>query len=91
MRIGIDLGGTKIEAIALDDNGEQGMRHRVATPQGQYRETIDALVELVEVLEAEHGRAGSIGVGTPGAISSTSGLIKNANSVCLNGQALKTV
>jgi len=89
MRIGIDLGGTKIEGIALDDAGSTLLRRRVATPQGDYRATIAALAALVGVIEAQTGRHGSVGVGMPGALSRVSGRVKNANSTCLNGQPLQ--
>jgi len=86
MRIGIDLGGTKIEGLALADDGVELARRRVATPWGEYEATLDAIVELVHALEAEAGEKGSVGVGTPGAISPATGLFKNANSVFLNGR-----
>lgn len=89
MRIGIDLGGTKIEIIALDDDGRTLARRRVATPQGDYARTLEAVVGLVAAVEGELGRRGTVGVGTPGALSRHSGLIKNANSTCLIGQPLK--
>lgn len=88
MRIGIDLGGTKIEIIALDDAGNTLARRRVATPQGDYAATLQAVAGLVEAVETELGRRGTVGVGTPGAVSKASGLMKNANSTCLNGQPL---
>ena len=86
MRIGIDLGGTKIEALALDDAGVEIGRRRSATPQGDYEGL--AMVEHVTALESETGRRGSIGVCMPGAESLATGLIKNANSVCLIGKPL---
>lgn len=89
MRIGIDLGGTKIEIVALDDDGRTLARRRVATPQGDYARTLEAVVGLVAAVEGELGRRGTVGVGTPGALSRHSGLIKNANSTCLIGQPLK--
>jgi fructokinase len=89
MRIGIDLGGTKIEAIALDHNGEILTRRRVDTPDSDYTGTINAIVELVSHLEIETGRTGNVGVGTPGAIQPGTGLLKNANSICLNGKPLQ--
>ncbi len=89
MRIGIDLGGTKIEIIALGDDGRTLARRRVATPQGDYARTLEAVVGLVAAVEGELGRRGTVGVGTPGALSRHSGLIKNANSTCLIGQPLK--
>jgi fructokinase len=86
MRIGIDLGGTKIEVIAFDDNGEVLFRDRVATPQEDYSGTLQVIAELVVRLERELGRQGTVGIGMPGAISPATGLVKNSNSVCLNGQ-----
>lgn len=89
MRLGIDLGGSKIEIIALAEDGRQLLRRRVATPQGDYQATLTSIAGLVEGAESELGRRGSVGIGIPGAESLTSGLIKNANSTCLIGQALK--
>lgn len=89
MRLGIDLGGTKIEIIALDDEGQEHLRHRVATPQGDYAATIGSIVQLVQESEQSLGMQASLGVGMPGAVSALNGRIKNANSVCLNGQPLK--
>jgi fructokinase len=88
MRIGIDLGGTKIEIIALDESGAALVRHRVATPQGDYRATLEAITTLVRKVEDETQRVGTVGIGTPGAISRATGLLKNSNSTCLNGQPL---
>ena len=88
MRLGIDLGGTKIEIIALDDMGKVLMRERIATPQGDYPAILAGIVELVTKAEAGFGPARSLGVGTPGTLSRLSGRIKNANSTCLNGQPL---
>jgi fructokinase len=87
MRIGIDLGGTKIEAIALGDDGAELARRRIATPR-DYAGTLDALASIVEALESETGARGTVGVGIPGAISPASGLVKNANSTWLIGQPL---
>jgi fructokinase len=89
VRIGIDLGGTKIEGIALDEAGAVLVRRRVATPQSDYRATVEAVASLVRAIESETGRQASVGVGTPGALSRVSGRVKNANSTCLNGQALQ--
>ncbi len=86
MRIGIDLGGTKIEGIVLDDEGEEIIRHRIATPQGDYPGTLQAIRGLVDYLESRTTHAKSIGIGTPGAISTATGLMKNSNSVCMNGK-----
>lgn len=88
MRIGIDLGGTKIEAIALADDGRVVLRRRVAAPRGNYAETVTAIRDLVLAVEAELGIRGSVGVGIPGTISPATGLIKNANSVWLIGHPL---
>ena len=85
IRIGIDLGGTKIEGIALDEDGNELVRDRVPTPQGDYKRTLDAIVELVGHLEQSCDDEGTIGICTPGAISPASGLLKNSNSVCMNG------
>ena len=87
MRIGIDLGGTKIEALALGSSGLELARIRIETPKG-YRETLDALVRLVERLEADVGGPASVGVGIPGAISPSTGHVKNANSTWLIGHPL---
>jgi fructokinase len=86
MRIGIDLGGTKIEALALDDAGGELYRRRIATPAGDYPATLDAIVALVRQLEDQTSQRGSIGIGMPGAISPATGLMKNANSTCLIGK-----
>ena len=89
LRFGIDLGGTKIELIALDASGQTLLQRRVATPQNDYAATVMALAELVLEAEATLGATGSVGVGTPGAISPATGLMKNCNSTCLNGRPLK--
>lgn len=88
MRIGIDLGGTKIEIVALDESGRELARRRVATPQNDYAATLAAIAQLVRDVEADLGRMGTVGIGTPGAISRATGLLKNSNSVCLNGRPL---
>ena len=87
MRIGIDLGGTKIEAVALDRAGGERFRKRVASPRGDYDGTIEAIAGLVDAAEAAAGPA-TVGIGIPGAISPATGLIKNANSTWLNGRSL---
>jgi fructokinase len=87
MQIGIDLGGTKIEAIALDANTPVAIRRRVATPR-DYPGTLDTIAGLVAAIEAETGRTGSLGVGIPGVVSRTTGLVKNANSTWLIGRPL---
>lgn len=89
MRIGVDLGGTKIEIIALDDGGAPLLRHRVATPSGDYHGTVRAIVDLVQAVEHELARQGTIGVATPGAVSLKTGLMKNCNSTALNGRPLE--
>ncbi len=88
MRIGIDLGGTKIEGIVLDDAGTECARLRVDTPQGSYDDTLQAVAALVRDLEGSVGGRCRIGIGHPGAISPATGLIKNANSTRLNGHPL---
>ena len=88
MRIGIDLGGSKIEAVALGPGGVELARRRMPTPQGDYDGTVRAVASLVAAIEAEAGRRGSVGIGMPGAISPATGLIKNANSTCLIGHRL---
>ncbi|MBT5039410.1 MAG: ROK family protein [Rhodospirillaceae bacterium] len=80
MRIGIDLGGTKVEAIALGDDGATLSRRRVATPRGDYEATLAAISDLVQTIEDELDMRASVGVATPGAISPESGLLKNSNS-----------
>ncbi len=88
MRLGVDLGGTKIEIIALDDSGDELLRHRVATPKGDYDATLQAIAQLVRDAEVELGQRGSVGIGTPGALSRATGRLKNSNSVVLNGQPI---
>jgi len=89
MRIGIDLGGTKIEAIALDNSGNELFRQRVATPQGEYEKILQAIKQLIDDVEKGVGQQASIGIGTPGALSPASGLLRNSNSVCMNGMPVK--
>ena len=88
-RLGIDLGGTKIEIVALDDSGCERLRRRVATPFGDYAGTLDAIVDLVTTAERELDTRGTVGIGTPGALSRRTGLLKNSNSVWLNGQPIR--
>lgn len=87
MRIGIDLGGTKIEGLSLADDGRELCRLRVATPR-DYDGTLEAIATLVASLEAEAGARGTVGVGMPGAVSPATGLVKNANSTWLIGRPL---
>lgn len=86
MRIGIDLGGTKIEALAIDKVGKELVRHRVNTPREDYDATIAAIAGLVRRIERETGSTGTVGAGIPGCISSVTGLVKNSNSTWLNGR-----
>ncbi|MDX7991108.1 fructokinase [Xenorhabdus littoralis] len=88
MRIGIDLGGTKIEVIALGDQGEERFRKRVDTPRNDYQKTLAAIVGLIADAEQATGQQGTVGIGIPGAISPFTGKVKNANSVWMNGQIL---
>ncbi|HET8656562.1 MAG TPA: ROK family protein [Longimicrobiaceae bacterium] len=87
MRIGIDLGGTKIEGIALGPGGGELLRRRTPTPRA-YEGTLAAIAELVTTLERETGSRATVGVGIPGVIDPGSGLVRNANSTWLNGQPL---
>jgi len=88
VRIGVDLGGTKIEAIALADDGRELARKRVATPRHDYDATLGAIAAVVGALEAETGWRGSVGVVMPGTLSPASGLVKNANSTWLIGRPI---
>jgi fructokinase len=88
-RIGIDLGGTKIEGAAIDVLGAVCVRRRVATPAQDYPGTIEAVVALVRAIEQEIGAAASVGIGIPGAVSPMTGLVKNANSTWLIGRPLQ--
>ncbi|MBK8063269.1 MAG: ROK family protein [Betaproteobacteria bacterium] len=88
-RIGIDLGGTKIEIAALDAGGAVVERQRAATPSGDYGATLETLHSLVVAVEARLGARASVGIATPGALSPASGLLRNSNSVCLNGRPFK--
>jgi len=92
MRIGVDLGGTKIEGVVLDDKGEVLCRRRISTPQHNYCGTLNAIANLVEQLETAGGIGSMllpVGIGTPGSISHLTGRMKNCNSTCLNGRALR--
>jgi fructokinase len=89
MRIGIDLGGTKIEAVALADEGGELMRFRLPTPRGDYAGTIAAIAAAVARIEGELAATGTVGVGMPGAVSPRTGLVKNANSTWLNGRPFR--
>jgi fructokinase len=89
IRIGIDLGGTKIELLALEDSGREVLRKRVPTPQGDYKATVRTVVALVGNAEDDLKAKATVGVGMPGALSRVTGLVKNANSTCLIGHDLK--
>lgn len=86
MRIGIDLGGSKIEIAALDAGGASLLRERMAAPQGNYDATVRAVRDIVTGAERRLGTRGTVGIGMPGAISPATGLVKNANSTWLNGR-----
>lgn len=88
LRIGIDLGGTKIEIVALDEDGAVRYRERTTTPRDDYPGTVRALASLVHAAESALGEQATVGVGMPGAISPATGLVKNANSVWLIGQRI---
>jgi fructokinase/N-acetylglucosamine kinase len=89
LRLGIDLGGTKIEIMALDASGKELLRQRMPTPQTDYKATVAAVADLVRQAENQLGASGTIGIGTPGALSRATGLMKNCNSTCLIGQPFK--
>jgi fructokinase len=91
VHIGIDLGGTKIEVIALDDDGRTLLRERVATPQGDYQATLTSIVRLISLAGSPVGAGETplkVGIGIPGSISPLTGMVRNANSTCLNGKPL---
>ena len=89
LRIGIDLGGTKIEGVALAPDGTERARRRILAPSGDYRATIEALAGLIGSLEQLGGQTASVGISMPGSISPATGLVQNANSIWLNGRSLK--
>lgn len=89
MRIGVDLGGTKTEAIALAPDGKELARVRIESPRGDYGRTVATVAELVAGLEGRLGQRGTVGVGIPGTIVAATGLVKNANSTWLNGKPLQ--
>jgi fructokinase len=88
MRIGIDLGGSKIEVIAIDEDGATLLRRRVPTPAGEYAGTLNAIADIVHFAEKELCQEGRVGIASPGAISTRTGLLKNSNSTVLNGKPL---
>jgi predicted NBD/HSP70 family sugar kinase len=89
LRIGVDLGGTKTEIIALGVDGRELLRRRVETPKENYGGILETVARLVRDAEAELGDRGSVGVGTPGSISRATGLLRGSNSVCLNGKPIR--
>ena len=89
MRIGIDLGGTKIEGIVLDAGGVERTRLRIPTPTSTYEDTLEGVLKMIADLEARAGRRCTVGIAHPGAVSPATGLIKNANSTRLNGRPMK--
>jgi fructokinase len=88
MRIGIDLGGTKTEVIVLDEQGAALFRHREATPATEYGAVLESIARLVALAESSLGQAESVGIATPGVISPRTGLMKNSNTIVLNGKPL---
>ena len=88
LRIGVDLGGTKIEIAAFDETASAVLRERIPAPKGDYRATLRAIADLIHGVEARLGRRGSVGIGIPGTLSPATGLVKNANSVWLIGRPL---
>ncbi|WP_156303067.1 ROK family protein, partial [Methylogaea oryzae] len=88
VRFGIDLGGTKVEIMALDPAGNEIYRRRAATPARDYAATVAAVADLVRQAESDLGATGTVGIGTPGAVSKATERMKNCNSTCLNGQPL---
>lgn len=88
MRIGVDLGGSKIEVALLDEDGSVRFRHRIMAPQGDYAATVAAVAGLAKQADSQAGGGATVGIGIPGTISPATGLVKNANSTWLNGQPL---
>ena len=89
LRLGVDLGGTKIEIVALDAQRRELLRRRVATPKDDYEGTLTAVARLVQHAERDVGAHGTVGIGTPGSLSRATGLLRGSNSVCLNGRPIK--
>ena len=90
IRLGIDLGGTKVEIIALAKDGRELLRRRVATPKEDYRRILEAIAGLVAEAESALGERGSVGIGTPGSISRATGFLRGSNSLCLNGKPIRS-
>ncbi len=86
---GVDLGGTKTEIIVLDERGAEVYRKRESTPQGDYQQTVELMATMVDDAEARLGEKGTVGIGVPGSLSPQTGLMRNANSTCLNGHPLQ--
>jgi fructokinase len=89
IRLGVDLGGTKIEIIALAHDGRELLRRRIATPREDYGAIVDGVAGLVAQAERDLGARASVGIGTPGSISRATGLLRGSNSVCLNGKPVQ--
>jgi fructokinase len=89
LRLGIDLGGSKIEIVALDASGTERLRRRVPTPKEDYAATLASVAALVGAAERDLQASGTVGIGTPGSISRANGLLRGSNSVCLNGQPIR--
>ncbi len=87
--MGIDLGGTKIEVLVIDSGGQEVLRNRVVTPKDNYQEIISSIVGLVDDAEKQLEQECSVGICTPGSLSPVSGLLRNSNTTCLNGQPFK--
>lgn len=90
IRLGVDLGGSKIEIAAIDDAGAFVLRRRIASPSASYEAIVEAVAALIEGAERELGHRCPVGIGTPGSISRATGLLRNSNTVCLNGKPLRT-
>ena len=88
-RIGVDFGGTKTEVAALGPDGTALVRRRLPTPQGRYEAGVATIADLVRSVEQELGAEATVGIGIPGVISPATGLVKNANSICLNGHPVR--
>src|SRR6202521_5976228 len=86
VRIGVDLGGTKIEFVALEQDGRELHRHRIATPRFDYEGTVRAVADAAKEIEKKLGRSATVGMGIPGTVSTKTGLVKNANSTWLIGK-----
>ncbi|NNC67644.1 MAG: ROK family protein, partial [Gammaproteobacteria bacterium] len=89
MRIGIDLGGTKIEILAISDDGKELLRNRIATPKEDYHKIIDAIGIIIKNAEIELKHECTVGICTPGSLSPSTGLLRNSNTTCLNGMPFK--